>query len=268
MSQHFSSRTHENKAKEMLKQIRLDKVRRSQSVSTPKSLGLDRETISILAPQCPRECNTDTHRSDYLAQAVRGESWATEVLRTHGAEPFSYQAFHQRLESAIVFSDSPIDHSASPAVHHSSTSAGHYDIPRQDYYGVPRSRRPNSSMQHKTNQKRSCFNCGSPSHLLRNCPTRSEIKSGILRNLQQSRNPSEVLYTLADELTESLLQAPTNINEVNVDEQLAQILASTDDVNEETQDTNDAQSSDSTPKDETIEIARTKSDLKCLGFEH
>jgi hypothetical protein len=244
MSQHFSSRTRQNKAKEMLKQIKLDTVRRSQSVSTPRALELVREQIYILAPQCPREYNTDSHRSDSLAQSVRGESWATEVLRTHGAEPFSYQALYQRLESAIVFSDSAIDHSTSHDIHHSARTPSMSGVPRKDYYGVPRPRRPISVMQPKINQNRSCFNCGSPSHLLRNCPTRADIKSGILRHLQQRRNPSEVLYTLADELTEALSDTPTNVNEINVDEQLSQILDSTGDSNEETQDADDSQLSD------------------------
>jgi hypothetical protein len=99
-------------------------------------------------------------------------------------------------------------------------------------------------MQPKINQNRSCFNCGSSSHLLRNCPTRADIKPGILRHLQHRRNPSEVLYTLADEFTEALSHKSTDINEINVDEQLSQILATTGDPNEETQDADDSQPSD------------------------
>jgi hypothetical protein len=234
MTQHFSSRTRQNRAKEMLSKLKLEEFRRTKSLSTQQALEAVREQISILAPQCPREYNSDTHRSDSLAQAVRGESWATEVLRAHGAEPCTYQALYQRLESAIVFSD--IAANSAYGVNYAKASDSQNRIPRQDYYGVPRTARPAPpAYQARASRDRACFNCGSLSHLLRNCPTRSNIKAGILQHLRQNRSPSEVLHVLADELSDAL--SPSS-GSTDVDAQLEQILATaeSDDAGQPTAD--------------------------------
>jgi hypothetical protein len=111
MVDHFNSRTIQNKAKELMKQLQINSIRVRKRMTTQEALEYIREQISVLAPQCPKEYGTDTHRADALAQAVRGEQWALESLKVHKDEPFSYRTLYQRLESAFVFSSSYFDNS-------------------------------------------------------------------------------------------------------------------------------------------------------------
>ena len=66
----------------MLNRIRLDAIRRSESLSTRMVLESISRKISVLAPQCQQEYNSDTSRSDSLAQVVREEGWPGEVFES------------------------------------------------------------------------------------------------------------------------------------------------------------------------------------------
>jgi hypothetical protein len=56
---------------------------------------------------------------------------------------------------------------------------------------------------HENTRAASLLNCGATDHLLRTCPTKHTLKSGILRHLQ-NQPTNEVLYALTNELDEAL----------------------------------------------------------------
>jgi hypothetical protein len=123
-----------------------------------------------------------------------------------------------------VFSDISVD--IPHRVHHTTSPMIQSSIPQQDYYGVPRNRRPPlHTSQQRPNQNCACFNCGSSAHLLRNCPTLSNIKHGVIRHLKHRQTPSEVLHSLSDELADAFSEPQ---DEINVDEELSKILESTE----------------------------------------
>jgi hypothetical protein len=150
MVDHFNSRTRQNKAKELMKQLHINSIRVRERMTTKEALEYIRENFSVLAPQCTKDYGTDTHRADALAQAVRGEQWALETLKVHEAEPFSYQTLYQRLESAFVFSSSYFDNShLTDNVAYTAAQARPFRGPqsvsrlpsyKKDLYGTPRGR--------------------------------------------------------------------------------------------------------------------------------
>jgi hypothetical protein len=150
MVDHFNSRTRQNKAKELMKQLHINSIRVRERMTTKEALEYIREKFSVLAPQCTKDYGTDTHRADALAQAVRGEQWALETLKVHEAEPFSYQTLYQRLESAFVFSSSYFDNShLTDNVAYTAAQARPFRGPqsvsrlpsyKKDLYGTPRGR--------------------------------------------------------------------------------------------------------------------------------
>jgi hypothetical protein len=211
MVDHFNSRTSQNKAKKLMKQLQINSTRVRKWMATQEALEYVREQISIIASQCPKEYGTDTYRADALAQVVRGEQWALETLKVHGAELFSYQNLYQRLESAFVFSSSYLHNSGiAENVTYTTPQARSFrntqSVPRissykQDFYGTPRGR--SGSVGPKSIGQRAWYNCGATDHLLRNCSSKHTLKSGILRHLQ-NHPANEVLYTLENELDEAL----------------------------------------------------------------
>jgi hypothetical protein len=103
MTEQFNSRTRQAKAKTNLNQLRLENIRSDKGISTMDALEKVREQISILSPQCPPGFTSDAHQADALLNAVRGEKWASETLKRHGASPGCFQDLFQALESALVF---------------------------------------------------------------------------------------------------------------------------------------------------------------------
>jgi hypothetical protein len=217
MREQYNSRTRQSKAKATLGQLRLDRLRMEKGITTAEALEKLREQISALTPQCPSGFTTDAHAADALVHAVRGEPWASETLKRHGANPGDFQSLFHNLESALVF-DLAEKESMQTAVHFEGFASDRYGIPRRPNSKSSAPRSTGTSQRSNPPRKSPCFGCGSFEHWLRTCPDRHRVRDRTISKLG-SESSSAVLYSLVNQVSD-LLQDSQISCEDNLDHAL------------------------------------------------
>ena len=129
----------------------------------------------------PSAYRTESHKIDYLRNAVTGTTWATAPLSRMSTTNMKYQELYARLESSIQHEKDTkqaiaVDHAAqmAPEAMKNLTIGEGFrtegtPIPGVMFTGQARYGR------HPNMKSRQCYNCASNGHLIKECPKRIDI---------------------------------------------------------------------------------------------
>ena len=184
--------------------------------------------INALAPQLPRGFGDDAHKTRYLLRAVMSYDWAQQPISQLTTSRYTFVQLITALNESLQLLDE-ISRARTTDIQYRQYFRDHRDVRKQrngrqdqrgwsprrhqfphlnDYnnryphisYGRQRSQSPAFGNRPRRNpcipQKRVCWGCGSPDHLLRDkkcTPTLDTIKTNIVPCFQYSNEDASML---------------------------------------------------------------------------
>lgn len=199
-----------------LEKLDLGEVMKSNNMTVPKALNYIRDRIVTLNSLGPEDRKTENLRRDYMHNAVKGHSWATNTLSRAKTGKWPLNQLYQQLDSDWQLAQDVQQRKQAmrgkavhPRVYY--TGQGMYGKPRQ-----PGSRSSVPGSEHRSgpagNDRRwdkakvrfqnkeftgKCFNCLEPGHIMAKC---TKPKRGVLKNVHSALSKApmhQVLFELS-----------------------------------------------------------------------
>lgn len=195
LEKEYNSVVRQTRVKNHLNGLRLTQFINNDT-DTAGALAKVYKRILTMSRQVPITHRGDAHKIEFLRTAVVGHRWAKEPLSRVATAGLTFQQLYAELEIAVQLERESADASASNQTTSTPTGA----LAKIHFSGQGKYiRRPNQQKQ-QTQRKRACFNCGSESHLVKQCPhpvNFSRAAAGNLRNLRSKRTQNAIHIVLA-----------------------------------------------------------------------
>lgn len=106
----FNYFQHQSQSRSFLNSINISNVVKELKCTKSKALETIQERIIDVGPSCGNHYQADTHRQDFLANAVSSEEWATQTLHNRltpskESESFDYNTLYPKLSLALNLSE-------------------------------------------------------------------------------------------------------------------------------------------------------------------
>lgn len=179
MDREYNSYTRQSRIRNELSRLRIATTKGSEDDDI-EALQHIHSKISKLYLLGPPAYRTESHKIDYLRNAVIGTTWAAGPLSRMSTTCMTYQELYAQLESSIQNEKDTkqalaVDHAARlvPKTSTPGEQFGSEDtpIPGVMFAGQARYGR------HPDVKSRQCFNCGSTAHLIKDCPKKIDISN-------------------------------------------------------------------------------------------
>lgn len=195
----YNSVVRETHVKNHLNELRIEKFMVDGTYMATSLANIDKLVLTM-SLQVPESHRGGAHKAEILRTAAVRHSWAHEPLGQNATSGLSFQQLYSELKiavllekesSAITLNTIPI-----PSFPRSDISKVHFSGQGRCVHSFEHGRKQNRFR----NQKRSCFNCRSTSHLVRNCPRAvyfSRATANRIRDLGRDNTQNAVYIVLA-----------------------------------------------------------------------
>lgn len=226
MKQEYVNDTTRERCHADLDKMSLTEVISSQSLSVPPALAYMRDRIVTLNSLGPDDRRTETHRRDYMVNAMKGHTWATNTLSLCKTQKWDLNQLYQQLDSDWQL-HREVQQKRNEMRGKSTHPRVYYE--GQGTYGKPRhpgSRSSAPGSEHRNGRfgqqarwtgarqgqapssfQGKCFNCGESGHRVRNC---RKPKRDILKNCNSEINSgakaSQVLFEVARQMEDDPME--------------------------------------------------------------
>lgn len=180
--------------------------------------------ILTMSRQVPMTHRGDAHKIEFMRRAVVGYSWAKEPLSRVATAGLKFQQLYAELEIAVQLERESNAAASLHATIPGGTSSNIHFTGQGRYVhrnGNNNNRKKNVNNSRQSSQrKRSCFNCGSDTHLIKQCPhpvNFSRAAAANIRTLKSNRTPNAVHLVLAH-LCYELDEHDDNCENDNIDD--------------------------------------------------
>lgn len=219
LSSHFNSLDKQQRVKADLSTLSLATFASREGGSVTKGLSSLAEYISSRAPQCPVSFRHESHKVDFLRNAVIAYPWAQPVLSCVNQET-RYQGLFTQLANALQVHEEA-RHRNQPALTNSavhSKSGGSSSEKPFILFTQPRYQKKLArKLFPGSREGKECWNCGTPGHRLSQCrkpldATAIAARKAAFYDRKNNSNAGSkrVLYELASGLNELLETAPAD----------------------------------------------------------
>ena len=212
MKQEYLNDTTRERCHADLDNMNLAEVMSSQKCSVPNALSYMRDTIVTLNNLGPEDRKTETHRRDYMVNAMKGHAWATNTLSMCKTHRWDLNQLYQQLDADWQLSQEVKQRrnemrgkTVHPRVYYEGQ--GVYGKPRQpgskssvpvgEYRTGPVGQRARWDRarqgQKKTDFAGKCFNCGETGHVVRNCRKQGNLMANVGKTARGA-DPFQVLF--------------------------------------------------------------------------
>ena len=194
--------------------------------------------IIKLSPQVPISQRGNAHRIEFLRNAVVGYVWATEPLSRIASQGLSFQQLYGELEAALQLSKEAKIAAMRDRMESRRSQA---DQDEPNIVGILYTGQGKYAFRNKGRSKRvspkkndkgvnplsimGCFNCGDPSHMLKDCSKEVNLMRAAKSRLEYAetktgtkRNAHNVLFALYQHLAETMDESSGTTDEEKEDD--------------------------------------------------
>ena len=244
IGEEYNSLVRQNRVKNHLTGLRITKYT-DNNLDELEALERVYKTITKLSPQVPASHRSEAHKIEFLRNSVIGQPWATEPLSRIATHELSFQQLYGELEAALHLSreaklanlrdrvicttSKPADEDIGQVPGILFQGPGRYANSRKfvgdnrDGTEYPRSGATNAAKRSPLNMM-GCFNCDSPNHMLKNCPSKVNLAKAAQRRMEylakrngRGRNANVVLFELCSQLSDTTAEAVNGSQEMELE---------------------------------------------------
>lgn len=138
------------------------------NVEIPAALAKVYKRILAMSRQVPQSHRGDPHKTEFLCKAIIGHPWARGPLGCIATARLTFQQLYAELDIAVQINRESVAVATITSLVHIS---GNDSVGKVHFIGQGNFAHGKKSVKNlRTARKRTCFNCGSDSHLVKQCP--------------------------------------------------------------------------------------------------
>lgn len=210
----YNSVVRQTRIKNHLSGLRIERFVKDD-VNTAAALVVVCKRILTMSRQVPESHRGDPHKIEFLCNAVVGHQWAKEPLSRIATAGLSFQQLYAELEIAVQLER---ENMAAELKRKAAVTLNSTEIASINFLGQAGYTKGTRGKRKTFFKKPNCFNCGSTSHLVKNCPHAVNFSNAAARNIQKLRDSRTqhavhlVLAHLCSELDEPVVEEEDDIN--------------------------------------------------------